>query len=213
MRALRTERGSDQEGVRADHAGATPPAPQAEGVASSDQCQTYEEHGIDEVIVDEGVLAGGRTALHISTISSAPAPAAIRMPTPRTSAVPIAARPSMNNQSVRAAPAMLWYRSANGPFVPAFRNPSVGWPPLTHAFASVVSWPSPKVLSKNAHKKIQPNARRATAHTYVAADPPFGDVSVLVPAKYPDFALLLLCHETRVDCPRAASPPVAGQEA
>jgi hypothetical protein len=56
----------------------------------------------------KGLLAGGSTAPHISTYSSAPVAAAIRMPIPRVSAIPMPSRPAMNSQSAHATPAMEW---------------------------------------------------------------------------------------------------------
>jgi hypothetical protein len=53
-----------------------------------------------------GLFAGGSTTAHIITYMRAPATAATRMPTPRISAVPIAARPSMNAQFVQLSPAI-----------------------------------------------------------------------------------------------------------
>ena len=48
------------------------------------------------------LFAGGSTAVHISTRSSAPAAAASRMATPASSATPMPSSPIMNSQSAHA---------------------------------------------------------------------------------------------------------------
>ena len=45
------------------------------------------------------------------------------------------------------------------------RKPVVGLPPASQAFSAGVAKPSPKVLSTKAHRKVQPRAIRAMAHT------------------------------------------------
>src|ERR1700694_2357369 len=57
---------------------------------------------------------------------------------------------------------------AKGPVAP-LRKPKEGDPPLIHAWAEVVWWPSPKVLSRNGHRKVQPRHSRVSAHTYRVA--------------------------------------------
>ena len=55
-----------------------------------------------------GLLAGGSTAVHISTSISAPLATAMRIATPSISAAPMPSRPIMKSQSAQAAPAMPW---------------------------------------------------------------------------------------------------------
>jgi hypothetical protein len=43
------------------------------------------------------------------------------------------------------------------------RKPVVGLPPAIHARSAGVAKPHPKVLSRNAHRKIQPSEIRAIA--------------------------------------------------
>ena len=55
-----------------------------------------------------GLLAGGRTTVHIRTSSRAPPAAATRMATPSRRATPMPSRPAMNSQSAQVAPAIEW---------------------------------------------------------------------------------------------------------
>src|SRR5688572_28310087 len=92
----------------------------------------------------------------------------MRMPTPRISATPIAARPAMKSQSAHQVPAASFHIDAKGPSARP-RQPAVGCPPLIQALASVVLKPQPKVLSRNAHRNVQPKAIRTIPKTYWAA--------------------------------------------
>src|SRR5689334_21384394 len=118
-----------------------------------------------------GLLSGGSTAVHIMTVSSAPAAAARRIAIPRINATPTPNRAAMNSTFVMGAPAIEWYNPANGPLAAEPRNPLVGLPPLSHDFAATVLWPRPNVLSRNAQRKIQPRATRIPASRYLAAVP------------------------------------------
>ncbi|KKR60817.1 MAG: hypothetical protein UU01_C0033G0005 [Parcubacteria group bacterium GW2011_GWA2_40_37] len=63
---------------------------------------------------------------------------------------------NINIQSMIATPAKLWKTSASGPLTAFARKPVVGEPPLIQAFSATVAKPNPKVLSKNAQRKIKP---------------------------------------------------------
>jgi hypothetical protein len=68
-------------------------------------------------------------------------------------------RPSMNSQPGVASDGVVGL--LKGPVAPKLRNPSVGLPPSIHASFDSVAYPSPKVLSSNAHRKTPTGEMRA----------------------------------------------------
>ncbi len=103
-----------------------------------------------------GWYGGGSTADHISISITAPPMLARFAIIPNVKPKPINNRPIMNIQSTNTFPAMLWYIEANGPFVARAKNPYVGEFPNSHDLFGAVEKPSPKILSKKAHKNIKP---------------------------------------------------------
>jgi len=73
-------------------------------------CQKKQNQGqrVDDVVVHDGLLAGGRTALHIMMSSATPDTVVIRIATPSIRPSPTPSSAIMNNQSAQAAPAKLW---------------------------------------------------------------------------------------------------------
>lgn len=71
----------------------------------------------------------------------------------------------MNSQSTHACPARAEKRPPSAFSPVPLRKPVVGLPPLIQALAAGVAKPQPKVLSRNAHRKIQPSEIRASAQT------------------------------------------------
>src|SRR4029450_10502897 len=113
-------------------------------------------------------LAIGHSAAHIMTIIRVPLTAAARSPIPRISATPMPSRPSMKVQSAQAAPAQAWKVDSKGPTATLLRKPLVGEPPWIQALAAGVAYPSPKVLSRNAHRNSKPTTTRMMARNLVA---------------------------------------------
>src|SRR5881227_1186177 len=77
--------------------------------------------------------ANGHSAAHIMSIISAPAAAESRRALPAMTAMPMAARPSMNSVSAHQVPAQAWNIDWKGPAWTPLRKPLVGEPPLIQA--------------------------------------------------------------------------------
>jgi signal transduction histidine kinase len=120
-----------------------------------------------------GLVSGGSATVNIRRYIRAPAALAIRMVTPRISATPMASRPSMKPQSANVVPAREFQMPLNGPSAPNLRKPMVGLPPwiqaagpkrsTTPASSRPVEKPRANALSRNAQRKVKPNAIRRTA--------------------------------------------------
>ena len=97
-----------------------------------------------------------------------PATALMRSPIPSMTARPIPSIPSMKSTSV-AGLAIPAKKGCSGPVTASLpRKPWLGVPPLTQARSTGVENPSPNVLSRKAHRKMNPMARRRMARARCA---------------------------------------------
>src|SRR3989344_3172102 len=104
-----------------------------------------------------GLFSGGRpTARYISAKSNIPAKLPSRVKMPSVNVAPINSRPSIKSQSTIAIPERPLKKPARGPCTPNSRKPEVGELPKSHDLSGEVAKPSPKSLSKKAHKKTKP---------------------------------------------------------
>lgn len=90
---------------------------------------------VDPLGCPAATVAGGKVASHVIISRATPQTAAARRATPSTSAVLMPDRPSTRSQSATGDPAIELKTSLKGPAETPDRNPAVGDPPLTHAFA------------------------------------------------------------------------------
>lgn len=105
-----------------------------------------------------GLFSGGNLVDHSRTISKAPEIPAIFWPTPNIMAAPTARSASMKSASTTEFPERPFQKSARSPSAAYWRYPAVGDPPFSHELLDAVAYPNPKVLSRNAHNKVQPSA-------------------------------------------------------
>src|SRR5690606_30403288 len=130
-----------------------------------------------------GLVAIGKAARYIRVYIAAAETAATRVPMPSISATPTPSRPSMNSTSVTGLiERKNSHTPAKGlpPSIEPPRKPLVGEPPLSQEFSVGVEKPSPKVLSRNAHRKVNPTIRRVMPRT--VKPQPFFSAPTAVPA-------------------------------